>query len=59
MKKKMENLVKFTDLPDNLKKEATKKALKIGYRGKEITRLFFNVENDRLSEGVIDKGFKF
>jgi hypothetical protein len=48
--------VQFTSLPENLKDEAKNKATRIGFTEAEINRLFFRVENGKLTDGVIDKG---
>lgn len=56
-KKEKRNLIQYSNLPDSLKDAAMKKAIKIGYTEKEASTLWFNVQNDELANGVIDKGF--
>ena len=59
MKKQKENLVQFDKLPTHLISAATEKAKRFGYNEKEAKRLFFNVQDNKLADGVIEKNFKF
>ena len=54
----IENLIQFRNLPEQLKEGAMKKALHAGYKRDEkaTQHLWFNVQNNQLADGMIDKG---